>query len=139
METGSCHCVVVRVAPPRGPVTLLAAHPWPPGIGVTGLDTSEVAHTIDVIMRTASKTHASLIVGDFNTSDRNYLYRRLRSRYGDSFRDAGAGPGFTYVRKRLPLIRIDYVFHSHGWATVSAKTGVMPGSDHRYLSATLVR
>jgi vancomycin resistance protein VanJ len=85
----------------------------------------------------------ALVLGDFNTSDGQPLYRLLRRRLDDAYRAAGWGFGFTFPSPRgsplgFPVVRIDYVFHDEFWATQAAWTGSLPGSDHRYVVADLL-
>ena len=95
----------------------------------------------------------ALVVGDFNVSDRQPFYRELRRRFGDAYRQAGWGFGFTFPNAPfdphffgvhtvslplVPLARIDYVLSSDAWVTVAAHTGNMPGSDHRFVVAELI-
>lgn len=78
-----------------------------------------------------------VIAGDLNTPPRGSIYRRLASRYRDSFCSAGWGFGCTYP-SACPLLRIDYVFTGPG---VQAKAAFAPptrASDHRPLVADLV-
>jgi endonuclease/exonuclease/phosphatase (EEP) superfamily protein YafD len=86
-----------------------------------------------------------IMVGDFNTGDRQPNYWRLRQYLGDSFREAGWGFGLTYPNAGKgygrgllpPMIRIDYIFHSPGIVARSAHTVAGAGSDHRGVVADL--
>lgn len=78
----------------------------------------------------------TLLAGDFNTPPTGHIYRDLLRRFGDSFRDAGWGWGYTYPSHR-PLLRIDYIFHSPHWTVTRCETGAAPGSDHRPVFAEL--
>jgi vancomycin resistance protein VanJ len=77
-----------------------------------------------------------ILAGDFNTPPAGNVYGRLTQGLVDSFRERGWGWGYTYP-SRLPLLRIDYVFHSREWAAVSCRVGDRPGSDHRPVFAEL--
>ena len=69
----------------------------------------------------------------------------LAARMGDSFREAGLGFGWSWpvaAQVKLPafvppLMRIDYIWHSPQWRTVTASQGPTLGSDHLPLYATL--
>jgi endonuclease/exonuclease/phosphatase (EEP) superfamily protein YafD len=88
-----------------------------------------------------------IAAGDFNTSDNAVIYGEARAALGDSFREAGWGPGVTWPAERgddnmpplPPLVRIDYVWHSAAFRALSAHTGPMLGSDHLPLRVTLAR
>ncbi len=79
-----------------------------------------------------------LVAGDFNMSDQMNVYTTLANRMGDSFREAGRGLGATWpaspamglIHLRVPLVRIDYVWHSGAFQAVSAEVGPYLGSDH---------
>jgi hypothetical protein len=60
----------------------------------------------------------------------------------DSFRAAGQGMGYTYPADGFgplpPLMRLDYIFHSSHFQSLSARTLPSQGlSDHLPLMATL--
>lgn len=99
-----------------------------------------------------------LLAGDFNMTPQSGPYAMLREAFGDAYRTAGRGLGFTYrpegggphlvelplrLLDRLgwepgPLARIDYVFHDEHWLPQSAQ--VWPdsgGSDHYPIKAVL--
>ena len=70
-----------------------------------------------------------IVLGDFNTSDREPRYAQLAARMHDAFRETNWGFGFTFPdHKRMgpltfpfPLVRIDYVW---------SKGGVLPAASH---------
>jgi endonuclease/exonuclease/phosphatase (EEP) superfamily protein YafD len=83
-----------------------------------------------------------LVAGDFNLLDRLEAYRRLAGAMMDCFRSAGLGKGGTFPVWEAtpwvpPVLRLDYVFVSEHWKVVGCRTGVLPGSDHRYVVADL--
>jgi vancomycin resistance protein VanJ len=71
-----------------------------------------------------------LVAGDFNTPPRGRVYNALAARWSDSWREAGWGTGHSY-RSDLPLVRIDYVWHSGHWSARGARTLKSLASDHR--------
>lgn len=79
-----------------------------------------------------------LVVGDFNMSDDAVIYSVFAERMGDSFHEAGTGLGASWpvasvagLPSFVPLLlRIDYVWHSEEFRTVSAQLGDPLGSDH---------
>jgi vancomycin resistance protein VanJ len=89
-----------------------------------------------------------IVAGDFNTSDNAVIYGELRAALGDSFREAGRGPGATWPADLgddglpailPPLIRIDYVWHSADFRALRAHTGPALGSDHLPVRVSLSR
>jgi vancomycin resistance protein VanJ len=102
-----------------------------------GIQTEREDRTIERLLAdTAGFAGPLLIVGDFNTSERQPGYARLARRWGDSWRERGRGLGMTWPRTALtpPLLRIDYQWHSPELAPVAAAVG-SGTSDHRYLVA----
>ncbi len=90
------------------------------------------------LLRATQPEQSVIIVGDFNTTERQAGYTRLTTQFHDSWRESGVGMGFTWPdRWFLPeLVRIDYVWHSAAWQSISAHTG-SGASDHRYLMVAL--
>ena len=78
-----------------------------------------------------------LILGDFNTADRQRGYDLLAQRWGDTWRERGRGMGMTWTAWRgvmPPMLRIDYIWHSGEFEPLRIHTG-QGISDHRYLLA----
>jgi endonuclease/exonuclease/phosphatase (EEP) superfamily protein YafD len=71
-----------------------------------------------------------LLMGDFNTSDRHYQYRRLSQLLTNSFERAGWGFGLSFPAA-IPLVRIDHIFHSSHWDTRSVWTHKGVGSEQK--------
>ncbi|MES2627468.1 MAG: endonuclease/exonuclease/phosphatase family protein [Bacteroidota bacterium] len=61
-----------------------------------------------------------LVAGDANDTPISYSYHTMSSHLRDSFDKSGVGTGSTYAGS-LPSFRIDYVFHSEQFCTVSHK------------------
>jgi vancomycin resistance protein VanJ len=81
-----------------------------------------------------------LVVGDFNTSDRDRNYRSFSKLLTNAFQETGWGLGFTYPIKspiEIPLVRIDHIFYSQHWQAKAAWINKGRGSDHQYLVAKL--
>lgn len=86
---------------------------------------------------TAAAQQPLLVLGDFNTSERQRGYALLAERWGDTWRERGRGMGFSWTPLRgvaPPLLRIDYIWHSSHFAAINMHTGAGV-SDHRYLVA----
>ena len=71
-----------------------------------------------------------LVAGDFNTPPRGRIYNAMHARLGDSWREAGWGFGKTFSAT-LPVVRIDYVWHSEHWTARRAFVPNSRASDHR--------
>lgn len=72
-----------------------------------------------------------VIAGDLNLSDRTRGYRLLADDFTDVARDGWAATTYTAGVYRLFLLRIDYVFASHGWCGDRVDDVAITGSDHR--------
>ena len=70
-----------------------------------------------------------LFCGDFNDTPVSYSYRQINNELQDAFVDAGTGLGQTHTHI-LPLLRIDYIFHSKSLNAVDHKTIEKDYSDH---------
>ena len=84
---------------------------------------------VELIKSTPYKT---ILCGDFNDTPNSYTYHQIHKYLNDSFMETGNGFGFTF--KELPLLRIDYMFHSSNikatYFTVKREQGM---SDHDYI------
>lgn len=70
-----------------------------------------------------------LLAGDFNDTPVSYCYRQVDKVLDDSFVDEGKGLGQTHTQM-LPLLRIDYIFHSQSLQTIEHRTINKDYSDH---------
>jgi len=133
------HCFNIHLMAPR-------LRPW-----LLRYDPSQrEAEAAALAQRLAGHPGPLIVMGDFNMTDRSEAYRRLAHLLGDSFREAGSGPGRTFPHFArsgvlplprwpvpLPIIRIDYVFHSPDITARHAHRGDGDGSDHLPVIATL--
>ena len=124
-------------------------HPYPPIEWVSGFqfvvnETELSAHAVAmqrIINRIQLETLPVLVAGDMNMSDQFPEYRRLAAVLTDSFKSGGFGLGFTYpANNRFPeLMRLDYIFHSDVFRTVTARVLADSGtSDHLPVVANIV-
>ena len=71
-----------------------------------------------------------IICGDFNDTPLSYTYRQMRSaNMNDAFLKVGSGLGKTYCGK-LPLLRIDYFWHSDNIVPMTFTRVTKKMSDH---------
>jgi endonuclease/exonuclease/phosphatase (EEP) superfamily protein YafD len=103
----------------------------------------------------AQRRSPIIIAGDANSAPLNEATRILTRELRDAWREVGFGFGHTFPGSTIPgsdrprignsnryvppwLARIDYVFHSKDWETVSAILAPFDGvSDHRGVIAVL--
>jgi endonuclease/exonuclease/phosphatase (EEP) superfamily protein YafD len=101
-----------------------------------GLLEGQVTELLDRHVRPV--TGSQLVTGDFNQTEWSRPYAMLADLLRDSFKEAGRGFGHTFpsaieVSGRevsLPLVRIDYVFHTPDLAALGARLAPNGGSDH---------
>jgi endonuclease/exonuclease/phosphatase (EEP) superfamily protein YafD len=114
---------------------------------ITDYDASAPNREIDRLLAGIEKIDGPLIImGDFNTSDREARYAKLAAVLHDAFRETNWGLGFTFPdHKRFgpitfpfPLIRIDYVWSKGGALPAAAHVECNnTGADHCFLVADL--
>ena len=79
-----------------------------------------------------------ILCGDFNSTSNQWAYRHIANGRQDAFEIAGEGWGKTYHR-RLPVVRIDYIFASEGWRVLSSDVLSTGTSDHLAVIAHFAR
>ena len=107
-----------------------------------------------VLGRMAVEAEPALLLGDLNSTPRSTAVRALRQAgLRDAFQDAGWGLGATWPATlrggalpeglqriaawRLPLVRIDYVWHTRPFRAERAWAAPGVGTDHRPVIADL--
>ncbi len=70
-----------------------------------------------------------IVCGDFNDTPVSYSYQTIGSGLKDSYIESGSGIGSTYNGK-IPMLRIDYIFHSPIFNAYDFKVGKEDLSDH---------
>ena len=70
-----------------------------------------------------------IMAGDMNDIPSSHLYSQISRYLDDTYRDKGLGFGTTY-NGSFPRFRIDMVFHSKEFATLSYRRIKTPISDH---------
>lgn len=89
------------------------------------------ASQADSIHKMIEETPYSVIVcGDHNVTPISYTYNRVRGDLQDAFMNCGSWYGYTY-KSFGNLLRIDYVFHSDKFETVSYSSPNILWSDHK--------
>lgn len=150
-----CHCMQVVVTWRGRPIRLIVADIWAPSYDldkqgpiplVQDFDASRQDVAYDALLQEVeSSVEPIIILGDFNTTERQPGYQRL---YNAGFKNAhaevGWGLGHTYPAPfsrigwlPVSLIRIDHVFYDAGWQAIRAWTTPLMGSDHQALIADL--
>jgi len=124
---------------------VVVAHPPPPRLHRTGYHfTDDTAAQFAELLRIAVTEAPTVLLGDFNMLDWHVHHGRLvAAGLVDAFGAVGQGAGFTYPRRhgRLPLVpvlRIDYVWHSSHLRSLRARVGADAGSDHLPVIVDLV-
>lgn len=96
----------------------------------------------------AEETLPVLVMGDFNTADSSADYTTFKTTTGlqDTYSEVGFGLGFSFPTNVdigdtrvpfVPVMRLDYVWHTSQWQPLSAWLGGSTGSDHLPLIARL--
>ncbi len=141
------------------PITLLNVHPSAPRVQLPDYlpegslpilqdySTARRSNQITELLRVIDTISGPLVVlGDFNTSDREPEYAEFARRLHDAYRETQWGFGFTFPNKKrvgplitpFPLIRIDYIWSRADvrpeYAWVECDNG---GSDHCMVIADL--
>ena len=70
-----------------------------------------------------------ILIGDFNDTPVSYCYKQIENELIDTFVEAGKGFGQTHTQT-LPMLRLDYIFHSNELKTVEHKIIDKDYSDH---------
>lgn len=138
------------------PVTLLNIHAIPPRFPLARLEWTirERERQAETIVAFAAAHPGPLLVlGDLNATERSVAYATVTRHLADAWQAADVGLGHTFpgvygegssrpAVAGIPvpqwLVRIDYIFHSAEWETLSARIGPWDGgSDHRPVLAVL--
>ncbi len=144
------------VTAPDGELTILVAHPPPPRLGPRRTLHAELANEqINRIATVVTRGHPAVLLTDFNRVGWQAAYRQLRSAgLIDAFGSAGRGMGFTLPARFShlayrghplgdiplpPLLRVDYVWHTTHFRTLTSWIGDNAGSDHLPVLARLAR
>jgi endonuclease/exonuclease/phosphatase family metal-dependent hydrolase len=92
------------------------------------------AEQIEILVKYINKSPYPVIVcGDFNDTPVSYCYQTISKKLTDAFVNCGSGIGKTYVGK-IPLLRIDYIFHSNHIESLKFTRHPEEYSDHHPIS-----
>jgi len=83
-----------------------------------------------------SSPYPIVVAGDFNDTPCSYVYRKISSKFVDSFIESGSGFCTTY-RGPYPSFRIDYILHDDFILSNSFEKGSIKVSDHYPISCTM--
>jgi len=84
---------------------------------------------LKILAHAGESPYPVVLAGDFNDVPQSYLYRLISDSYCDAFAAKGFGFGKTH-KTRLPILRIDYMFHSEDLRPLSQKCVKVNYSDH---------
>jgi vancomycin resistance protein VanJ len=150
----SCQCITITSDVAGQSITLIIVHIWRPDIDLSRYGRLPVVKQFSsgfqtpifdqLLERIAAVDGPLVVLGDFNTTERQPNYWRLRRLLKDSFAQAGWGLGHTFpanLRARgwaiPPLVRIDHILISDHWQALAAWTGQLSTSDHGFVVADL--
>lgn len=126
---------------PNGKTTLLNVN-VPRG---TWGDAKQLVYLGRLLDRVSQETDPVLVAGDFNMTQANEGYRRMRTLLRSTQEEAGRWFGFTFATPQrrfgalMPLIRIDHIFVGGGVEVVRAgRIGEYGNSDHFPIDAILL-
>jgi vancomycin resistance protein VanJ len=145
--------LTASVTPEVGrPITVVVAHPYrgvlvPGRFGLPTYDATARDQAIGAVRQVVDPLLSAgtplVVVGDFNTVDREVGYGELSAGLTDAQHAVGLGPGLTWRPEEIQwlpfgLLRIDDVFSAGALVPLTVGPDCTPrGSDHCILYATL--
>lgn len=86
-----------------------------------------------------------IVMGDFNTGDREPGYAAMQAQFRDAYRETSSGFGYTFPYRRrmgpimlpVPMVRIDYIWTRGPITPLSSAVTCIEGSDHCMVVANL--
>jgi vancomycin resistance protein VanJ len=134
-------------------LTVIVAHPRPPRMRLTGMVFDQVTtDQIDMLARIAVASAPAVVVGDFNMTVRHARYAHWTAAgLVDAFRAVRRGGATLPVRvgrsvrmkdrlagfPLMPVVRVDYIWHTAHLVAQEAWVGDDAGSDHLPVLARL--
>lgn len=105
---------------------------------------AQITAMVDLQQHLANEQLPCLVAGDFNAPPQGVIHRLITDRLQDVHTQCGTGCGYTFpgaTRSPLsgfgPWLRLDYVFASPQWQSLSSEVEPSNPSQHRALAATL--
>jgi len=143
---GESIALAVELCGPVDTIRLVAAHPLTPAVGPVDAgfwlyDSAQRDREIAPVLELVARLPPPLVLaGDFNMTDQSASYVSVTRTLRDAFAARGRGLGHTYPASvphdtftmvfPLPLLRLDYVFHTADLLPFSARVLGRVGSDH---------
>jgi endonuclease/exonuclease/phosphatase (EEP) superfamily protein YafD len=127
--------IVTHLAPNNAPL-----FPLPEFAKITQGRQEQRLQQVDFLGKVLSQSRQpTIVLCDCNFTPTSGTYRRLGGLMQDSFYEVGWGLGHTIKLDAFPIYlgRIDYVWHSREFQSISATVGDCAGSDHRPIIARL--
>ena len=131
---------VLNVHPRSPPLKAIRPFGLSLGVPVGFANQGRDADVRDLLVRLEKTDGPLLVIGDFNLTDQQSIYKELTQDLSDAHRESGWGQGLTFLYYRslgISMWRIDYLFYSQDFVALSARTGEYGGSDHRPVIARL--
>lgn len=121
-----------RADTPAGPVTVLAAHPYPPSGPGAMRHWYAGLHAIGAWAQAQPRGIPVVMAGDFNASADHPVFRSAADGFVDAQAQAGAGWVRTWPQdSRVPaFVQLDHVLGRDLAGVVEAGSALVPGSDH---------
>lgn len=142
VEAGSRAFPLIVVETPSGPTTVVPVHTTAPVNAVKVRKWKRQLRGLAVKLPSkVAKGMPLVVAGDFNASVTHSQFRRL-VRFAGLFdaaqwhRAAWKGT-WGPPRLRVPVLALDHILFSDHFGCSTFSTGVLPGSDHRFVKAVL--
>jgi endonuclease/exonuclease/phosphatase (EEP) superfamily protein YafD len=124
-----------RVWGPGGPFVLYAVHSLNP---LYQASFSQQLSFLDaLISRVGLERQPTVLLGDFNLTDRGQGYRRITLSLRDAMRASWAESTYEDGIWALLFLRIDHIFTSPRWCARDSLRFAIPGSDHAGVASSV--
>ncbi|MFW6156962.1 MAG: endonuclease/exonuclease/phosphatase family protein [Armatimonadota bacterium] len=136
--------LLAEIETDAGPLTVINLHiPRADRVGPTPRQVKPLIEYIETGVNSRARKFDQLIdllppraplvvTGDMNTPPASRYHALVSERLTDSFETVGSGFGYTFLwRRKLPMLRIDYVWTGGGVEPLRHRTAPAHPSDHR--------
>jgi endonuclease/exonuclease/phosphatase (EEP) superfamily protein YafD len=148
IDVGGQHVTVINVHL-KAPGIDIRHVRWPASLPlIRDFDDAQRAQETAALLRDIDRVDGPLIVmGDFNTGDREPAYMEFDRRMHDAYRETSWGLGYTFpssarggtASSPFPLVRIDYIWSAGGVEPIATSVDCHTGrSDHCMVIADVV-